>query len=153
MSPLMSSVLREMRSRLAQAKASSLEFLQSNTCRAATLGAALVARNQTGWVPHDGPARRRVRLLTKNGYNWSARYTGIVAATMGLTPDACRKGGPSSRKKKAPVGTVRRICCFITQRGERHDNTNFDTARHRQRRCAPIADRDCGARPIHLEFC
>jgi ATP dependent DNA ligase-like protein len=39
-------------------------------------------RNQTRWLPHDGAARRcrRVRLLTRNGIDWTTHFAFIAEA-------------------------------------------------------------------------
>jgi bifunctional non-homologous end joining protein LigD len=110
----MSIVLRDMRSRLARAKASSLAF-----CRPVP---ATQPPSGPGWlheIKQDGfrmMVRRdgeRVRLITKNGYNWSARYPGIVAAAAALKCSSCVIDG------EVMVGTINGLADFNVLRSGR----------------------------------
>ena len=86
----MSVQLREMRRRLDAAKASSIEFCQPSV--------VTVPPNGPGWlheIKHDGfrLAVRRdaggIRLITRNGHDWSSRYPSIVSAANALRCKSC----------------------------------------------------------------
>jgi bifunctional non-homologous end joining protein LigD len=85
----MSQVLREFRQRLAQAKASRIEPCLPSSTRKPPSG--------TGWlheIKHDGfrmmveRTPEGVRIITRNGHDWTARYPRITAAAKAIKAKA-----------------------------------------------------------------
>jgi hypothetical protein len=65
----------------------------SRACRPraqAAVRSELDSRDQARWLPHDGAARRRgVRLLARNGHDWTRRFRLIGEAVEALRLTSC----------------------------------------------------------------
>ena len=79
--------------------------------------AGLDSRNQARWLPHHrSPRRCRVRLITRNGYDFSERFPLIVAAVEALPAESCVVDG------EAIACDERGLSVFEMIRWRQHDN-------------------------------
>jgi ATP-dependent DNA ligase len=77
-------------------------------CRPTSVQVPPAGRDWLHEIKHDGfrlmvrRAADRVRLFTRNGHDWAARYPPLPSAFLGAEGWTCRRGGTYDRPQLVP---------------------------------------------------